>query len=131
MNGQTEDYTTFVHFTISDDYGKHGDRIPLVHLRRASGKIILMVCSSLNDEANHVFNWGELLTIGHTYSLEISQRYMKGGDYHFSVLVNGTEVYSKVNGKARQFYDVKFYLSSPWYEASDVEIYNLKHTNFL
>ena len=131
MNGQTEDYTTFVHLTISDDYGKHGDRTPLLHLQNDSGKMKLVVCSSLNDDLNHIFFWEEPLTIGHTYNVEISQRYVSGGNYHFSVLVNGAEVHSKVNEEARQFYGVKFYLTPPWIEASAVEIYNLKHTNFL
>ena len=130
LTAQTEEYTSFVHLTIDDNAGNHGDRTPLLHLHKASGKIILNVCSSINDDVNYMFFTGEPLTIGHRYSLEISQRYMSDGKYRFSVLQNGVEIHSKVNEKARQFYGVKFYLSSPWYEASDVKIYNLKHTNF-
>ncbi|XP_066927042.1 uncharacterized protein [Clytia hemisphaerica] len=130
LNPQTAIYTTFAQLSIGENLVNHGDRTPLLHLRNDLGKIKLVICTSLNDDLNYIFTWEEPLTIGQRYHLEIKQRYVSGGNYRFFVLVNGVEIHSVANGKARQFYGVKFYLSSPWNEASDVEIYDLKHTNF-
>eukprot|EP00111_Clytia_hemisphaerica_P005368 TCONS_00015514-protein len=131
LKAPIEYWTSIAHLSINDNIGTFGDRTPLVHLKYNTGNITLVVCTHIDDDDNHVFTWEKPLTIGKIYNVDIRQRYLSGGKYRFIVLVNGFEVHSKVNKKARQFYDVKFFFSSPWYEASDVEVYNLKHTNFL
>ena len=54
-----------------------------------------------------------------------------GGEYRYSIIFDGDEVYSEVNRSARQFYNVKVYISGPFYPAAFGYISKLELTNFL
>ena len=63
--------------------------------------------------------------------MAIQQRYISGGEYRYSIIFDGDEVYSEVNRSARQFYNVKVYISGPFYPAAFGYISKLELTNFL
>ena len=121
--------TSIVHFTIDSDYGQYGDRAPAVYVVRHNEDNQFHIVNAVNGDINLNFNTLPLQP-NHKYHVEIQQRYISQGDYHYFVKIDGVEIYSKVNRDARQFYNVKVYASDPWNEA-DGYISNFKLTNFL
>ena len=95
---------------------------------------LVWVFTYLNDKAN-----ADILrfpvTLNQTYSFEIDHRYVKDGQYLYTIYVDGIEKSSRQNEPAYQVHNVKIYSGKlPWNNASpevvDVELSNIKHTNF-
>ena len=113
--------------------GHRGERIPLVHLEKMdNGELKLLVASTINDAHNYlIFSPFFPLNVGQSYALEIHQRYLKNGKYRFFILFDDVEVFSIINTRAEQFYDVKVWACPIWNYPSAVEISNFEHINFL
>ena len=116
---------------IEDGVGgsKYGSRIPSFTMLPNS--TTLSVESALNGNPYHrTFIKNNLLN--QFIRFEVTQRYVSGGNYRFSVVVDGDIFFTLINTDARQFYDVKVYASNPWVPSpKDVYISNLEITNFL
>ena len=70
--------------------------------------------------------------LNHSHRLEVEQRYLKDGLYRFVTLINGQELHSTINVNAKQFYDIKCYVSSPGSPTlANATIRHLSLTNFL
>ena len=61
----------------------------------------------------------------------IQQRYMADGKYRLSITVNGDEIRSVVYQSVMQYHDVSVYFSTNGIHQANVEVRNLKLTNFL
>ena len=71
------------------------------------------------------------LEVNRTYSFEIHQMYQGGGKYRYYILIDGKEVHSVINPDAKQYYDLKVYLSLTGYPSAPVVVSDFEHTNFL
>ncbi|XP_066920690.1 uncharacterized protein [Clytia hemisphaerica] len=70
--------------------------------------------------------------IDHHQRLEIEQRYLKDGIYKFVILLNGNVIHSTTNADAKQFYNVKCFVSGPGSpRLADATISYFSLTNFL
>ena len=128
----TQDYfINLIRFTIGGNNNQHGDRIPAVFQNPGSRK--LHFTSSIGDRRNYVFN-SEELSFNVKHHIEIDQTYYGNSIYRFNVEINGQNVLSTINSKARQFYNVQIWASDPWYHilANDSPVIsNLTFVNFL
>ena len=108
-----------------------GGRVPSVFLNK-DGKI--WVYSYLNSATSYGFIRYSV-NLNQTYSFEINHRYVSNGVYRYNFIVDGVEAFSTTNTPGRQFHNVKFYGANlPWRGPPgelDVELSNVKHTNFL
>ena len=89
-----------------------------------------------NDEnaefANPLRFTNLIFEVNRTYSFELHQMYQGGGNYRYYILIDGKEVHSVLNPDAKQYYDLKVYMSLNTNNPSaPVEVSNFEHTNFL
>ena len=114
------------------DHSQFGGRVPSIFFHKDHK---IRVFSYLNSATNHAFIRYSV-NLNQTYSFEFNHRYVANGVYRYTFVVDGEEVFSIPNSPGRQFHNVKFYganlpsSGSPPAEL-DVEISNLKYTNFL
>uniref|UniRef100_A0A7M5U184 Uncharacterized protein n=1 Tax=Clytia hemisphaerica TaxID=252671 RepID=A0A7M5U184_9CNID len=113
---------------IDDNSFTHGTRIPAVFILEDTSD--LSIHSSVNAHPHKTFTIPNLL-MNQTYHVFIKQRYVSGGDYKYSIIFDGVEVFSQINTIARQFYNVKVYNSDRWYQAAFGYISKFELTNFL
>ena len=129
MTGVLTDWGSIIHLTIAGNVGNIGERTPAVFVRPESRGFHF--ATSMEDTANYKWNYGENLQQNYVYKIEIHQRYINNGNYRYFIKIDGEEVHSAINSKARQFYNVKVFAGSPWNEASKGFISNFHFTNFL
>ena len=84
--------------------GNHGDRTPSVFQGPGSSK--LYIYSSIDDDHHYRFTTDEL-SLNVKHHIEIDQTYYGNNIYRFNVNINGQLVFTKVNSKPRQFYNVQ------------------------
>ena len=124
-------FINLIHFTIGENNNQYGDRIPAVFQSPESRK--LHFTSSIGDNRNYIFN-SEELSLNVKHHIEIDQTYYGNNIYRFNVNINGQNVLSTINSKARQFYNVQVWASDPWYMVlanNSPIISNLTFVNFL
>lgn len=121
--------STVIHFTNRTDnlYGP-GYRIPFMGIFPNSRT--LHICSTVNGYHNYSHNFGSI-NVNQTYHVEIHQRYISNGEYHYFIMIDGLKVESVINNSAMQFHDVKVYASNTFDPSADAYVGNLKFTNFL
>jgi len=119
-----------IHLTQGERDEQYGDRTPFVSITRTTTQF--HIGSSINGDKNkHIDLLVNGLTINQTYHLEVHQRYVSNGDYRYFITIDGEELYSVLNTDARQFYDVKVFMSNDWQAACPVYISNFEIINFL
>uniref|UniRef100_A0A7M5UU39 Uncharacterized protein n=1 Tax=Clytia hemisphaerica TaxID=252671 RepID=A0A7M5UU39_9CNID len=134
VNFQNMWVCNIVHFTQGGHSLRHqyGDRTPLIGIGKTTSKF--HITNAVNNDPIFNFNndgVGNVLTINQTYHLEVHQRYVSNGDYRYFITIDGEELYSVLNTDARQFYDVKVFMSNDWQIVCPVYISNFEITNFL
>ena len=87
--------------------------------------------TALNDEVSYSYRSVEDLELNRVYKIEVHQRYISNGTYRYFIKIDGEEIHSAINSKARQYYNVKVYAGDPWHNASQGFISKLHFTNFL
>ena len=125
------DYCSVIRLTQGGDYSNVGDRTPAIFLEGKPIIVYSLLTSATNGLMNHFYRTGSAPVVDEPTHIEIHQRYISGGKYRYFIKWNGEEVYSVVNEKAQQFYNVKVYASDPWHDACPVFIKNFSITNFL
>ena len=118
-----------VHMTDGLNHAEYGSRAPFIGIVQDTYK--LHIEKGVNGGNRYVANIPSVLSINQKYHLEVYQRYTSNGDYQYFVKLDGTEVFSILNSDARQFYDVKVYVSNAWNPRCPVYISNFKISNFL
>ena len=117
-------FKTILHFTNDGN----GHRAPAVFMTVNSNTFHFT--TALNENSNYAYNFHEVLQLNRVYKVEIHQRYISNGNYRYFIKVDGEQVHSAVNTKAKQCYNVKVYTGNPWYDVPEGFISNLKFTNF-
>ena len=122
--GALSEWTNIMHATIGQNNGRHGDRTPVLDFRSHSTR--LYICSSLMDTISFCFDTQPLPLNVYSY-IEVKQDRVDDSKYVYSIHVNETLVVKKdltELEKLREFENVKFYLSNPWYSSANVVIRN-------
>ncbi|XP_047124015.1 uncharacterized protein LOC105845560 isoform X3 [Hydra vulgaris] len=115
-----------IHLTIENDISTYGDRIPAVFFIPGASR--LHICAAINNIPNNCLNQTSDLKLGMWSSLKISQELIKG-KYNYSIQLNNEILLNVENQDAREFLNVKVYVSDPWFDASPAYIRNLKIIN--
>ncbi|XP_065679416.1 uncharacterized protein LOC105848419 isoform X1 [Hydra vulgaris] len=113
-------------FTISSDYSNYGDRCPAAFVCKhlfvgvqICGSVNGRICYAVISKYINLLDWTRFV---------ISQRKFNGS-YNYSVQVNGEIMNTVENKDARDFKNVKLYISSPWVIAQPGFIRNMTVTN--
>ncbi|XP_065671442.1 uncharacterized protein LOC100209097 isoform X2 [Hydra vulgaris] len=115
------------HMTIGQNLENYGDRNPGIWFNNdGSGK--LHVAFSLNGNNNYFFTTKSSLPLNEWSKIEILQR-LQFSVYVFEVRLYENVVFTINNNDARDFKNVKVYVSDPWYNAQPGLVKNLKITN--
>ena len=101
-----------MHFKVNSNNDQYGYRTPAVFVSHIYKKF--QIANAVNGNKNDYFD--APVQLNQKYHVEIHQRYISQGDYHYLGKVDGVEIYSKINNDTRMFYNVKIYASDPWYE---------------
>ena len=102
-------WQSVIHFTTRGDSG-YGCRIPAVWIYGAYFYIWSDVSGNTNYGKHIKFSYGK------KYDITIQQT-KKNYKYWYEIIVNGSTVVKVQNTQPRIFYNVKEYLSDPWYPA--------------
>ena len=124
-------FCNLIHLTQNDNSNNYGDRTPAVFLNGNPTISSTLFSSSVDGDKAYGYDTSEIPKINELTHFEIHQRYVNGGKYRFFIKMNGQEIYTTVNDKAQQFYNVKVYASNPWFSACPAYIKNFAVTNFL
>ncbi|XP_047137929.1 uncharacterized protein LOC100211098 isoform X1 [Hydra vulgaris] len=115
------------HMTIGQNVENYGDRNPGVWFNNdGSGK--LHIAFSINGNSNYFFTTKSSLPLNVWSKIEIFQR-LEFLVYVFEVKINENVVFTINNNDARDFKNVKVYVSDPWYDAQPGLVKNVKIIN--
>jgi len=116
-------WVNLLHFTASgDNYGRAGDRMPLVSLYPGENK--LHIACYINNEVSYAYDNDYILPMHRWTKLEVGQTYVQG-QFVYYVKLNGKQVYSVVNKYPRDFSNMMVYASDPWSEKPNAKLRNL------
>ena len=115
-------YKSVIHLTIGDDNKMYGDRNPGVW---CSPKGILYISSAINNSVDNAYSTNQPLPLLHWSLIKIKQD-LVDGLYIYSVVINGTVVYSTTNNNSIELSNVKVYAADPWCPSQTGSIRNLK-----
>ena len=103
-----------LHFSIGDNSGQMGDRMPAVWSDYWYNRLNL--CSGVNDD----FQYGHckddsetVIPLKEWSFVEFAQQKF-GSDYVYTLNLNGREIHRIVNKKARHFKNMHLYMADPW-----------------
>ena len=107
-------YASVLHLTTggsgSGPCARVGDSTPALWLHPTRG---VLVSTALNGKASFSRNVRHAPPAGQWSQIEVSQIF-DGEKYTFSILVNGTTVFSTTNNKPETFSNINIYASNPW-----------------
>ena len=120
-------WVNILHFTIGEDHGRSGDRIPAVWFNNGNDHKSrpLHIASDVNNNHNHV-HFTDQITTNKWTSVTIRQALQKGR-YWYEILINGESSYKVENKRPRAFHDVTVYASDRWYRAMEGKIKELSY----
>ena len=131
INKETKTDTSIMRFTNRRNvpsYVIDGTRIPLVHLWPKANTIHISM--NLGDAITHPHDI-ENINFDQYYHIEIHQRYISNGEYRYYIVLDGVEVHSAINKKAKQYHNVYIYAAGNTHNAADGYIKEFQFTNFL
>ena len=124
------DTANLFHF-LGQDIGGVGGNIPKIFIH-PSPQRALQVFTAINGTLHGTRVELGTQALDHYHKIKVEQRYWKDGLYRFTVHLNGQELHSTINVDAKQFYDIKCYVSSPGSPTlANATIRHLSLTNFL
>ncbi|XP_065651449.1 uncharacterized protein LOC136079546 isoform X2 [Hydra vulgaris] len=122
-NSYSNGWKSVIHLTIGKDLDNYGDRTPaLFFCDDSSGR--LYITSAVNGNKNYMFIT-QPLPLNQWSSIQISQIRLNE-KYVFSVYLNESMVHSIENTKPQSFENLKVYAASPWFDAQDGSIKDVK-----
>ena len=120
-------WQNILHFTTGADKGFVGSRVPAIYAYGyANGDGVLHICSDVNWNTNYCWNSKPIPTNAWT-EIQIRQ-FNSSVNFKYQILINGVVEHAVINEKPRNFYNVKLYLSNPWYTAQEGLIEDLEHS---
>ena len=116
-------WQNILHFTTGADRGTLGSRVPAIF---ANGNGNLHICSDVNGNTNYWWNSKPIPTNAWT-EIQIRQ-FNSSVNFKYQILINGVVQHEVINKNPRNSYNVKLYLSDPWYTAQEGLIKDLEHS---
>ena len=104
------DWTSVIHFTIGENIGRYGDRIPAILIWQ--GNLHIRTAANGNNDYTYI---GGMLTIGKWISIKVQQIKESDASYNYSIIINGKLVHSVTNTIPEDFNNVKLYAADPWH----------------
>ncbi|XP_047137853.1 uncharacterized protein LOC100198704 isoform X2 [Hydra vulgaris] len=119
-------WKSVIHLTIGENILNYGDRNPGVWFHQ-SGAGNLHICSAVSGNRN-LCKDTIAVELAKWSTFKISQEFIEGR-YMYTIEHNGQKIFKEENNDARDFLNVKVYVSDPWYDVQPGFIRNLKITN--
>ena len=116
-------YTNVFHLTVGGDRENYGDRNLGVWFD-PNHEGILHVSSAINNSIDSYYDTEIPLPLLHWSSIIIKQE-LVNGLYKYSIIINGTVLYSTTNINPVDLSNVKVYAADPWYPAQSGSIRSL------
>uniref|UniRef100_A0A7M5USD6 Cnidarian restricted protein n=1 Tax=Clytia hemisphaerica TaxID=252671 RepID=A0A7M5USD6_9CNID len=111
--------------TTGATHHRFGGRVPRIYLHLKK----IWIFSHLGSSTNYgIIKYD--VNLNQIYSFEINHRYVANGEYRYTFIVNGVEISSIPNTPGRQIHNVNLFGGAGGPDL-DVELSNVKHTNFL
>ena len=120
-------FCNIAEFTADDSQIQHGKSTLMVRMGKENN-LRIESTSLYGPEA--VFSYPPLV-VDQPVHIEVHQRYMYGGIYRYTIVVDGVNYASKVVTNAQQNFNIKVYASEKYREACRVYVSDFKLTNFL
>ncbi|XP_065641517.1 uncharacterized protein LOC105843224 [Hydra vulgaris] len=120
------DFHNVIHITTGDIQSSYGYRNPAVWFDN-SGTGKLWICYDINGTADHCMITNAV-KCKRWSSIKISQSFFQG-NYIYSTELNGEIIFTEINSDAREFSNVKVYISNSWNDVQQGFIRNLKIIN--
>ena len=126
--GTVDGWNNILQCTASDEYTfpKYGSRMPAIWFHSKSTR--LHIYNSINGTLVY-HDEDKDLPMNVFTNIQMRQTLSIDGVYIFTVAVNGKSIWEVINGDAKDWSDVKVYLSSPWYPPANAYIQNFKFKN--
>ena len=130
LSGPVADIRNILHISNGQNNGSPGNRLPAVFFHQYSHN--LLIRSYVNGDANFGFtsaspvsqkDWTKV-------TIEQVQDAKTPKKYRYRIHINGSLVLDEENSTPREFENMKFYVSDPWYKAPEVKIRNLVHQRY-
>jgi len=121
-------WRSVLHFTAGDQNAKaRGDRIPAIWFQPTSSvnKKGLHFCSDVNGNKDYCYNTAPFIELNKWWNIKVTQKYLFGNGYFYSIQVNGHHIHTIRNNKAAAYKHVRIYASDKWYPAQQGKIKNL------
>ena len=115
------DWSNIIHLTVGGNMATYGDRTPGVWIFSGSN---FHFSSAINGVVDGIYGSNVTLKLMEWTKVKISQLLMNG-NYVFTIWVAESIVYNVINYDAREFNDVKVYISDPWFVAQAGYVRNL------
>ena len=106
-------WVSVMHFTTGGDSG-YGGRIPAVWIY--PGEACFAIWCDVSGKYGYQYMKKINFSLGKKYDITIQQT-KKNYKYWCEIIINGSTVVKVQNTQPRIFYNVKEYLSDPWYHA--------------
>ena len=114
--------SSIITFTATDNVCCNvGDRIPTVLYK--DGQIT--ACTAIDNNGNRCSKSRPNRVKVDSWTTILIKQYPEGSSHRFEMRLNGSRVFSILNNKAREFTNVKVYVSDPNYYATPGIINNL------
>ena len=126
--GFVSDWASIVHFTIGDNMGKPGDRIPGLWFWPGTTK--LHVTSYLSGKSNHYDSIDKTRAVEmNKWSTIKMQQIKDGSTYKLEYFLNSELISSVPNRTPMAFDNVAVYAADPWYKAANAKIRRLRYNS--
>jgi len=116
-----------IHITNKDsDCYTEGCRLPGIWFRRENDVSRICVGSDISGNGNYYYDHPEeAIAVGKKVSVRVQQDNF-GGNYVFTISINGKVKWAVYNTKPKEFTDMKVYVSDPWFPLQEGVMTNLE-----
>ncbi|XP_065641526.1 uncharacterized protein LOC101240728 [Hydra vulgaris] len=119
-------WTSVIHLTTGENVDTYGTRSPAIFIDEKM--LRLKINFDISGKPNKEIYVNNPIELHVWFSMKIMQKYFDGM-YTYSIQLNGENILNMENSDAREFPNVKVYVSDPWKPAQPGFIRNLKIIN--
>ena len=111
--------------TTGQNSGPYGSRTPGVYINRSTKGF--RISSAVNGKTGfgYVYDSDKAITLNKWIKIVV-QQLKSGGNWKYSITIDGNIVHEVVNNQAEEFDNVKVYASNTWINAAMGKIRNLQ-----
>ena len=120
-------WSNVLHITNKDsNCCAEGSRLPAIFFRRENDVSHIYIGSDINGNGCYEYDQPEeAIAVGKKVSVRVQQDNF-GGNYVYTISINGNVKWAVYNTKPKEFTDMKVYVSDPWHASQEGAMTNLE-----